>query len=721
MLSGSASTGLSHIFENSFRHQPGFQLYIASYLDLIKQNNAHFDEAQISLAEQNLWAEFYRECLQAMGEVSFDGLAILDNQGKILGLNKRAERTIKCSADQLVGQSVFEKLFSQSEARTHFQCLQEGLKDPNTDLFSRHWELVLKRPNGSLFPIELRLNRLKIFGSSALIASFNDITKQKWTFEALHFNEERYRKIISENADAICLIDPQTRRITEANTAFNLLLGYNREELLSLTVYDLFEGETQKIDEWLDFRRFRGTEFLTLEHIRLMNKLNQWIEAEVSCSVFEQRNQHVVCIIVRDTAERKILKRPRIMLEKLQKTGLVEALSDISLLLEKLVPVKHQQAQFLELHTLHQHVCDLIEAALPVQHPEVESDQSVLPQQPFSLRAIVNSLKFLFHHTVQSRGLHLFHSVEEDVPDLFWGESGRLQHILYHLLDNALRHTEAGNITVTVRMAEQTDEAASILFMVRDNGRGISEELQPKIKQVFEHGTDGAPIGFKGIVLIKEYVDDLKGRIWFNSLPGQGTTFLFSVNFLFSEEEPQHLPDFDPEIPPPDWVSAATVTELSTPEIKIKRAKAPPSEVTPEPAQLSLPSEEASLQDSEQNSEIVLPEPESSVQPAPEPVLPTRNQVRVSAEMAPHAPGFLEKRRQDLLRIEQALGQSDFDLIRVLGKSMKNAGRIFGFVAISEMGEDFELGASEGNVRHLMATLDALRNYLDVIEIVVEA
>ena len=51
---------------------------------------------------------------------------------------------------------------------------------------------------------------------------------------------------------------------------------------------------------------------------------------------------------------------------------------------------------------------------------------------------------------------------------------------------------------------------------------------------------------------------------------------------------------------------------------------------------------------------------------------------------------------------------------------MKNAGRIFGFVAISEMGEDFELGASEGNLRHITATLEALRNYLEAVELVVE-
>ncbi|MGE3726708.1 MAG: PAS domain-containing protein [Candidatus Sericytochromatia bacterium] len=286
MLVGNAATGLAQLFESTFKNQPEFRMYISSYLELMKQNNTHFDEAQISLAEQNLWAEFYRQCLTAMGEVSFDCLAILSNQGFVLGLNKLAERVVGFSLEELQDKSVFDKFFPGQQGKDYLQCFQEGLKDPNTNMFKQRWELVLTRPNGSIFPIELRLNRLKLFGSSVLIASFKDVTKQKWTFDALQFNEERYRKMVQENADAVILIDPESKRITEANTAFSVLMGYNSDEIYSLTLYDLMEGETQKVNDWVDFRRFRGTELLVREELNLLRRDNEWMEVEVSDSVF---------------------------------------------------------------------------------------------------------------------------------------------------------------------------------------------------------------------------------------------------------------------------------------------------------------------------------------------------------------------------------------------------------------------------------------------------
>lgn len=890
MSSSSAVTGLSQLFENTFKNQPECRLYISNYLELIKQSNPHFDEAQISLAEQNLWAEFYRQCLQAMGEVSFNCLAILDIQGRLLGMNHQAERTLGYTSAQLVGKSVFNTLFSEQQGRDYASCLQQALTDPQTNVFSRRWEIVLTRPNGALFPIELRLNRLKIFGSSALLVNFNDITKQKWTFDALYFNEERYRKTIAENADAIFFVDPQTKRITEANPAFNILLGYKSEELLSLTLYDLMEEEPQKLDEWLDFRRFRGTELLVREEKRLLNKANQWIQVELSCSVFEQRGQHVICMIARDSSERKILKRPRLLLEKLENTGLVDTLNEISSLLETLHPAKGQGEKLQTLRTLYQHLCDLLENALPAEQTVTATqqvDQLVLPQQPFSLRALVNALKFLFHQTAQSRGLQLYHSVEEDVPDAYLGEPHRLQHILYQLLDNALRHTEAGNILLKVRMVEHTDHTVTLLFMVRDTGTGVKEGVQPVIRQLFEQGMIPEQHALKGLIWVKRYIDDLKGKIWFNTLLGQGTTFLFQLTLHQSAEAPRHSPDFDPEVAPPDFISPPMGSAPpSTPRIKRLNLQEVPKEaeeevevtaeedsqaqeqlgsgVTPaspqrrhileiEPSLLTglemaqvllvdddletmlqfqrfvigypvlfscvdngrkalemvkeknfdlilmdlhmpimdgytatqrirlwekeqnkqetpiiglfaeaenlteaegfqameskpneqkallsllahyLPAwsaripqaqvEEASFQNAPEPNEPIpqaqVEEAVTSAQPSPPP--PSSIQVKIPAQMASHAPAFLEKRQQDLVRMEEALLNGDLGLIRILGKNMKNTGSVFGFTEIADMGIALEKGAAESDEALIVEYLDKLRNYLASVEVVVES
>jgi PAS domain S-box-containing protein len=910
MSSGNTTTALAQLFEDTFKSRPEFRLYISSYLDFLKQNNPHFDEAQISLAEQNLWSEFYRQCLTAMGEVSFDCLAILNNQAHVLGMNKMAERVLGHSFEELQNQSVFDTFFTDLQRKEYQQCFQEGLKDPTNKMFKQRWELVLSKPNGSIFPIELSLSRLKLFGSEVLIASFKDVTKQKWTFDALQFNEERYRKIVQDSSDAIFLIDPESKQITEANTAFSVLLGYNSDELYSLNLYDLMEGEHEKINEWVDFKRFRGTELLVREELNLLRRDNEWMEVEISCSLFEQRERQILCLVARDTSERKILKRPRLIMEKLQKTDLVDALQEINILLEELKPNKNQKETVLQINSLHQHICELIEVALPPVEPAqltmIDNSAKKLPKQSFSLRAVANSLKFLFHHTASSRGLQIFHSVEEDVPDSFISEPNRLQHILYQLLDNALRHTEEGNILLKVRMAQEEDNAVTLLFMVRDTGLGISEDTQLGIRTLFEEGRILEHTDFKGLLAAKQYIDDLNGRIWFNSLPGQGSTFLFNLTLPLSEAEQSHLPDFDPEIPPPDFIQEEvaennndkqaeaaplidseeeSVAEDWAPEIEAEETAVsdfselensleqepvqastqatlqsspnipllPPEALEGlEPSEillvdddlqtmldfqqflsgypvifsfvengrkacdmvkdrafdlilmdLSMPvmdgktatrqirkwensedraptliiglkteedteenceafsaietkpqkkeillrllceniplwSEHAALlaldqaQDTastgtnEAESEEVTREydtsPETNTQDNPETSEPQNEKiiVQISLDMLSHAPPFLAKRQQDLLKIEQALSQDDFGLVRVLGKSMKSAGGIYGFVGIAEIGEAFELAASNGDKETIDSYLEKLRSYLSLVEIVVE-
>ncbi|MGE3726709.1 MAG: ATP-binding protein, partial [Candidatus Sericytochromatia bacterium] len=301
-------------------------------------------------------------------------------------------------------------------------------------------------------------------------------------------------------------------------------------------------------------------------------------------------------MIIRDTSERKILKRPRLVMEKLQRTGLVEALTEINTLLQGLSPAKGQKEKLLEVRNLHQHICELIEVALPTQEEEERAHGGKqLPKQTFSLRAVVNSLKFLFHHTAQSRGLQIFHSVEEDVPDSFLSEPQRLQHILYQLLDNALRHTEEGNILLKVRKAQEDDKTMTLLFMVRDTGQGITEDKQLGIRTLFEEGRLLEEQNFKGLVAAKEYIDDLEGRIWFNSLPGQGSTFLFNVTLPLSKGDLAHLPDFDPEIPPPTFIEIEPEEQTDTEETSAKAGSVFQfAETDPEQLEEQEPEEEES-------------------------------------------------------------------------------------------------------------------------------
>jgi PAS domain S-box-containing protein len=82
-----------------------------------------------------------------------------------------------------------------------------------------------------------------------MVGTIQDITKRKQAEEALGESEERYRALVEESVESIFLFDASTRRVLEANTAFQELIGYASEELLEMTIYDFLAHEREEIDK----------------------------------------------------------------------------------------------------------------------------------------------------------------------------------------------------------------------------------------------------------------------------------------------------------------------------------------------------------------------------------------------------------------------------------------------------------------------------------------
>ncbi len=106
----------------------------------------------------------------------------------------------------------------------------------------------------------------------------------------------------------------------------------------------------------------------------------------------------------------------------------------------------------------------------------------------------------------------------------------RLQQVFYNLVQNAVDFVpqEKGKIEIAAR-----EEGDSILFYVKDNGMGISEKRKESVFKKFYQ----VDLSFKrkyggsgfGLVICKEIVENLGGKIWFESKEAEGTTFYFSI------------------------------------------------------------------------------------------------------------------------------------------------------------------------------------------------
>ncbi|MBF0260753.1 MAG: Hpt domain-containing protein [Magnetococcales bacterium] len=92
--------------------------------------------------------------------------------------------------------------------------------------------------------------------------------------------------------------------------------------------------------------------------------------------------------------------------------------------------------------------------------------------------------------------------------------------------------------------------------------------------------------------------------------------------------------------------------------------------------------------------------------------------VRIDADLAEIAPGYLENRRKDLEQMPQALASGDFNLLRTLGHRMKGSGAGYGFDAISEIGRAIEEAAKRDDPSGVEYGVAELAAYLERLEVV---
>ena len=116
-------------------------------------------------------------------------------------------------------------------------------------------------------------------------------------------SEERYRAVVEQAAEGILLIDVDTKRVLEANAAYQDLLGYSLEEILQLSLYDLVPYPVESIDCYV--RQVLEQKSYVSGQRRHRRKDGSLVDVEVSANLISYGSRGTICIVVRDITERK--------------------------------------------------------------------------------------------------------------------------------------------------------------------------------------------------------------------------------------------------------------------------------------------------------------------------------------------------------------------------------------------------------------------------------
>jgi len=159
----------------------------------------------------------------------------------------------------------------------------------------------------------------------------------------------------------------------------------------------------------------------------------------------------------------------------------------------------------------------------------------------FSLREAFEDTLQLFAGKAAKKGIDLLYIIAAEVPEIICGDRKRLSQVLVNLVENAVRHTHTGEITITAGMLRTAEkESLDLCFEVRDTGTGIPPE---KLEQLFkgigaadETTEEDQPAGL-GLVICKRLVETMSGFIEAVSEPGRGSKFTFTIRAAKSRQE----------------------------------------------------------------------------------------------------------------------------------------------------------------------------------------
>jgi nitrogen-specific signal transduction histidine kinase len=167
---------------------------------------------------------------------------------------------------------------------------------------------------------------------------------------------------------------------------------------------------------------------------------------------------------------------------------------------------------------------------------DLESGKLVLKQEAFALRATLRTALQPLTQRAQHKGLTLATQIAPEVVDTLLGDAGRLCQILTSLINNAMKFTAQGSITVRVALASQSAEEVVLHWTVTDTGIGIPEGHQRLIFEAFRQG-DGSSTRLYGgvglsLTIAANLVAMMGGDIWVESAgPGTGSIFHFTTRF----------------------------------------------------------------------------------------------------------------------------------------------------------------------------------------------
>jgi len=355
-----------------------------------------------------------------------------------------------------------------------------------------------------------------------LTAAFNGMADHlRETITSLDQERGRLATVLEHMADGALIVDGQ-ERVRLVNPAALRLLDTTAERALGRTLAEVVRHH-QIIGVW------RSCHEVGEEQVDLVEVVRQGLFLQVVATPLSGREPQGCLLILQDLTRVRRLETVRrdfisnISHELRTPLASVKALTETlrdGALEDRPAAQRFLERMEIEVDAMTQMVEELLELS------RIESGRVPLHLESTAVAAAVLPSVDRLRPQADRAALQLSVVLPSDLPPVL-ADVERIQQVLANLLHNAIKFTPAGGV-VTVSASATDDE---VIFSVRDTGVGIPAEVLPRIFERFfkaDRSRSGGGTGL-GLSIAKHVVQAHGGRIWAESVEGEGSTFYFAL------------------------------------------------------------------------------------------------------------------------------------------------------------------------------------------------
>ena len=355
--------------------------------------------------------------------------------------------------------------------------------------------------------------------------------------------------------------------VTSWNRAAEKIFGYTAEEVLGRYFFGFNAPEHRKDEEQTILASVRRGESVVQFETERLCKDGRVIDVSVTLSPIRDLTGRIVGAskIARDiTARREAeveLEQYRHHLEELVASRTAElaqakeaaeaanlaksaflanmsheirtpmnAILGMAILLRRSGVTQAQAERLDKIDTAAEHLLATINSILDLS--KIEAGKFLLEDAPVSINGLLTNISSIMSERAQSKGIALLVR-SGSFPLNLYGDPTRLQQALLNYVTNALKFTDSGSVTLRAVSQEEGSEWVRIRFEVQDTGIGIPPEIVPRLFSAFEQADNSTSRKYGGtglgLAITRRLAELMGGEAGVESIPGNGSTFWFTV------------------------------------------------------------------------------------------------------------------------------------------------------------------------------------------------